>query len=85
MIDKPPKIINENSAEKSKKIARKEIDKSLGILSGELPPVDEVETEKEEPVLLEVDSSMDMEKEKAKEDESTPGKGGTWHDDYDNY
>ncbi len=89
MIDKSPKTENNNkNADGSKKIGDKHIAKMHEMLEGKTPSVDigVVDIEKDEEPLLGTVLSADMEKkDEAGKDKTSPQKGGTWHDKYDNY
>ena len=76
MIDKTPKIVKKDSVNGDKSIAKKEIDKIRKILNGEL---DYPEVGADEEILPEPPET------KEKKETAKPVKGGTWHDDYDNY
>ena len=76
MIDKPPKIVKKDSVNSGKSIAKKEIDKIRKILNGELDYSEVVEKEEKLPEPPETEEEKEITK---------PVKGGTWHDDYDNY
>lgn len=87
MIEKLPKITNnKDNADDSKKTGEEELSKIRGVLSGELSPTDIRNKGIDEISLPDVDSSLDTEKkDKLKKEEPSSQKGGTWHDDYDNY
>ncbi len=76
MIDKPPKITDEDKMNKSKEIAKSELSKIHRIMSGELRLSGIADAVEEDNVLPE---SPEKEEEKSR---SRSVNGGTWHDRY---
>ncbi len=71
-MEKLPKIIN-------KDFGRRELEKMRKIVKGELKPSGVHEEKKVLP------DPPEYKEEKTEKETSKPAKGGTWHDDYDNY
>lgn len=78
MIDKPPKIEKKDDIgrSQSENIAKKEIDKIRKVLNGEADSSEVAGKEEIPPEPPEIEEEKDTAK---------PVKGGTWHDNYDNY
>jgi len=84
MKEKIPKPVDKDERTRSVEIADKELTKIRRILSGgsTMPPRNtDIDTERKEN-----DTPKEGENQGNKtRDKSLPVKGGTWHDDYDNY